>query len=229
MIKNIFLKAAGVLCHPPETFRKIKDETFRDSVNYYLVLFAINLVLSAVITFRLGEMDMKALTDPKALSILGKALIAIGYVGFIRSLFIGTIGLVVFGILFHILVSRAGGKKELKTTLSVVMFSLTPPLLTGWLFNLILASFNWLPNSVTTDTGLLLAVCLYLLIMFVYTMALLYYGTRELQEISSEQASNLVQTTAVVLFVFAFFATLFLAAASWGAGMMNSFETMKPH
>jgi len=219
MIKKILQKAWEFLQHPVETFRISKDDRFTEVLTYYLILFFLDIVLTLV--FSSGDLVMLAkrgfpnvggTIDPFMffLIIFGNDLF--------RTLFLGTLGLLTGGILIHIGVYLTGGRKGMKKTFMALMYGLTPYLVTSWITSLV--SQVGIGGDIIAFSGVVIIVG--------WTIVVIFYGVRELQEISSERAGVVVAVPLVVLPFIAVVLFTLVVLLSWGQGMVYSREMMAP-
>ena len=205
MMNAIIQKAAGFLFRPAETFRNSKDDTPREVATYYLTLFALNLVLISIFSLLAGGIKPEVFTDPD-ISVIQLVITAVLFIGPTQALVAGTIGLLIFGFLFHILVWDAGGRNTIFTTFKVVMYSLTPVLLTGWLFELFLDSFVWI-SYLKGDTAVIASIIAFVICFAwiiaipLWTLEFLYHGIIEVHLLSSEQAHYIKNVTTIVFFI----------------------------
>ncbi|GAB7016423.1 YIP1 family protein [Methanogenium cariaci] len=128
----------GFLLDPIQTLIAHKDESLGDALWYFVILLAIYGALNGII-FGLGIGISGTLAALSAgLGPLGAGgLAALGVAGIIVAsiiLFIifGVIGLFIGGIILHIFVYIAGGRKDVSTTLRAIIYSYTPKMLFGW-------------------------------------------------------------------------------------------------
>ena len=124
LIKGFFLS-------PVETFRKVKDTDYRDTLLYFLVLVLINTALSVPImlvslssTWFNGVFGMLGLRTLTGFGIVIIAVLMI--IAALVLLFIGAAWL-------HLWVYLFGGRKGYRETLKALAFGETPALLLGWI------------------------------------------------------------------------------------------------
>jgi hypothetical protein len=123
----------GFVLSPVETFRKVKDTDYNDTLMYFLVLVLINTALSVLIMLvslssmwtvfngmfeRLGIGTMSG----SGIVIIAVLMIIVALV----LLFIGAAWL-------HLWVYLFGGRKGYRETLKALAFGETPALLLGWI------------------------------------------------------------------------------------------------
>lgn len=98
------------------------------------------------------------------------------------------------------------------------MYGVTPYLITSWIASLL--PHVWVEGDI--------AGFLCLLIICGWTVVVIFYGVRELQEISSERAGVAVVGPLVVLPIIVVVLITLMWILSYGAGMVNVLESMKP-
>jgi hypothetical protein len=131
----------GFVLSPVETFRKVKDTDYGDTLAYFLVFAVIYTVLSvSVILVRLPQAwftSIFGLLGIGTLSGFGIVIIAIMMIiAALVILFIGTAWL-------HLWVYLFGGRNGFRETLKALAFGETPALLLGWIPLLGLLALIW--------------------------------------------------------------------------------------
>ncbi len=131
----------GFVLSPVETFRKVKDTDYGDTLAYFLVFAVIYTVLSvSVILVRLPQVwftSIFGLLGIGTLSGFGIVIIAIMMIiAALVILFIGTAWL-------HLWVYLFGGRNGFRETLKALAFGETPALLLGWIPLLGLLALIW--------------------------------------------------------------------------------------
>jgi hypothetical protein len=155
----------GFVLSPVETFRKVKDTDYGDTLAYFLVFAVIYTVLSvSVILVRLPQAwftSIFGLLGIETLSGFGIVIIAIMMIiAALVILFIGAAWL-------HLWVYLFGGRKGFRETLKALAFGETPALLLGWIPLLGILALIW-------------------------SLVLTFLGVRELHEISTGRALGAV-------------------------------------
>jgi hypothetical protein len=132
---NYFEMMKGLLFSPLESFRKVRDTDWGDSLRYYLILLVINAVLSAIVSIGMAS---SAWTTFSALftqagvplpAVAGTGVIFIALLMIIMQfvlLFIGAAWL-------HLFVYILGGRRGYLQTLKALTFGSTPAMLFGWI------------------------------------------------------------------------------------------------
>lgn len=183
-------KVKGFLLDPTQTLIAHRDESLGDAMQYFIIFLVIYGALTGIVLGLSVSMFGGLAGASAGMGPLGAgSLAALGVVGMIIAAIVfiiifGIIALFIAGILLHIFVWIAGGRKGLTTTLRAVIYSLTPNLIFGWIPLIgILAGF--------------------------WSLALEILAIKELHEISTTRAFIAVFMPAIILAVLAFF---FLAA-----------------
>ena len=183
----------GFVLTPAETFRKVKDTDYRETLVYFLALVVINTVLT---------IPVMLLTFPSAGTVfvgifqrLGfGTLTAFGNVLFALMMIIGSLVCLFIGSAWvHLWVYLFGGRKGYRETLKALAFGDTPALL-----------FGWIPL-----VGMLAGF---------WSLFISVLGIRELQEISTNRALGaLILAVMIPLFVLIVLAAfLFIAYTRTG-------------
>lgn len=115
----------GMITSPGETLQKSRSGTLGDSIIYFLLVVIIFSVLSLVIA-RYGGLPI-----PMPLSTGGDIAALIGTV--VAVVIIGTIYLLIAGILLHICAKIVGGKGDYTATVRAFSLSQTPMAAIGWI------------------------------------------------------------------------------------------------
>ena len=125
----------GFLLTPVETFRTVRDRDLGDSLKYYLILLAINAVLSAIVSHA-----MASAVQPTITSIFTQAGIPLpavtgaGVIGIALMMIIVQFVLVFIGAAWlHVFAWLLGGRRGYLQTLKAIMFGSTPTMLFGWI------------------------------------------------------------------------------------------------
>jgi hypothetical protein len=220
-------KAAGFLFRPGESFRRLKDETPRAAAAYYLTLFTLNLAVTVIIAILTGGIKPELFSDP-GISISLKVITAVLVIGPSRTLVAGTLGLVLFGLMVHVPVVIAGRQNAISTTFRVVAYSLTPALLTGWLFELFMDSFIWI-SYLKGDAAVIVSIIAFVLCVAwiiaipLWTLELLYHGIIEVHGLSAGQARWITSVATAILFFAGVILIFLFILGSWAAA------TVPPH
>jgi len=185
----------GFLLDPTDTLIAHKNESLGDALRYFIIFLVIYGVLTGVMLGLFMGMVGGMAGASAGLGPLGAGgLAALGVAGMVIASIIfiiifGVIALFIGGILLHIFVWIAGGRKGLTTTVRAVIYSVTPNLLFGWIPLIgILAGF--------------------------WSLALEILAIKELHEISTTRAFIAVFLPAILLAVLAFFFLAALVAAT---------------
>jgi len=180
----------GFLLSPVETFRKVRDTDVEDSLRYYLLLLAINAVLSVIVNLAIAGSVWMVFSD-----LLKQAGLAVPAVAGAGVIIIALVMIIVqFVLVFigaawlHLFVYLLGGRRGYLQTLKAITFGSTPAML-----------FGWIPFA-----GLLAAI---------WSLVLGFFGIRELQDLTTIKAALAVilAIMVIVLIVIATAAFFFIA------------------
>lgn len=180
----------GFLLSPVETFGKVRDTDLGDSLKYYLILLAINAVLSAIVS--LAMVSAIWMTFSGIFEQLGLPLPAIAGVGVVLIAIVMIIVQFIFVFIgaawLHLFVYLLGGRKGYLQTLKSITFGSTPAMLFGWIPFIGLFAGIW-------------------------SFGLEILGIRELQEMTTGRAALAVilAVLVIVLIVIAIAAMFFIA------------------
>ncbi|GAB7016422.1 YIP1 family protein [Methanogenium cariaci] len=151
----------GFLLNPIETLIAHKDESLGDALRYFAIIMSICGAFYGImigLNFAVTETLTGLPASLAAFGAIGVVLVAI-----VATIIFGIITLFITGIILHIFVYIAGGRKDVSTTLRTVIYAATPSLLFGWIPLIgILANF--------------------------WSLALEIFAIRELHEISTARA-----------------------------------------
>jgi len=121
----------GFLLNPTETLTAHRDESLGDALRYYVILLAIFGALNGMMA-AFGLSMAQDIANPYA------AMGAFGAIGMVLAVIVlmvifGVIGLIIGGVILHIFVYIAGGRKDISTTIRSAIYAATPNLLIGWI------------------------------------------------------------------------------------------------
>ena len=180
----------GFLLSPVETFRKVRDTDLEDSLRYYLLLLAINAVLSVIVNLAIAGSVWMVFSD-----LLKQAGLAVPVVAGAGVIIIALVMIIVqFVLVFigaawlHLFVYLLGGRRGYLQTLKAITFGSTPAML-----------FGWIPFA-----GLLAAI---------WSLVLGFFGIRELQDLTTIKAvlAVILLLMVIVLLIIALAAFFFIA------------------
>ncbi len=179
LIKGFFLS-------PVETFRKVKDTDYGDTLVYFLVLVIVYAILSVpvmLVTLPLTWFTgIYGLPGTGMLSGFGIVLIAV------MMIIAGLVFLFIGAAWLHLWVYLFGGRNGYRETLKALAFGGTPALLLGWI----------------PLVGMLAVI---------WSLVLTFLGVRELQGISSARALGAVILAVVIpLILLVLLAAIFFVA-----------------
>ena len=125
----------GFLLTPVETFRTVRDTDLGDSLKYYLILLAINAVLSAIVSLAMASAVRITITSIfTQAGIPLPAVTGAGVIGIALMMIIVQFVLVFIGAAWlHVFVWLLGGRRGYLQTLKAIIFGSTPTMLFGWI------------------------------------------------------------------------------------------------
>jgi len=125
----------GFLLTPVETFRTVRDTDLGDSLKYYLILLAINAVLSAIVSLAMASAVRTTITSIfTQAGIPLPAVTGAGVIGIALMMIIVQFVLVFIGAAWlHVFVWLLGGRRGYLQTLKAIIFGSTPTMLFGWI------------------------------------------------------------------------------------------------
>jgi hypothetical protein len=180
----------GFLLSPVETFRKVRDTDLGDSLRYYLLLLAINAVLSAIVNLAIAGSVWMVFSDLfKQAGLAVPAVAGAGVIIIALVMIIVQFVLVFIGAAWlHLFVYLLGGRRGYLETLKAITFGSTPAML-----------FGWIPFA-----GLLSGI---------WSLVLGIFGIRELQDLTTIKAVLVVILALMViaLIIIAIAAFFFIA------------------
>jgi hypothetical protein len=186
---DIFTKIRGFLFEPARTFREVKGEDLGESLTYLAVLTLVFAVLAAAATL----LSVGGMSGAFGIATGVFAVFAVFIFMFIAvavTTLIGTVWL-------HIWVYLVGGREGMGQTWKVVVYSMTPALLLGW-------------------------IPLIGLIANLWAVVLEVIGIRELHGLSTARAVLAVVLPYILLFVLAVLALAFFLIPVAGSGPVAS-------
>ena len=193
----------GFLLTPVRTFQSVKKAGAGDALMYYLVILAINTILSIIASFIVITAAWSVFSTfftGMGLSVPAAAGAGILLVA-VLMIVIQLVMVVVTALYLHIWVYVTGGRKGYTETLKAVSYGSTPFMLIGW---------------IPFVGGI---------IGFIWSLIVTILGVRELQSISTGKAALSV-VLAVVIFMLVLImvaAFLFVAIMSVGPVPLDSF------
>jgi hypothetical protein len=132
---DYFALMKGFLLSPVETFRTVRDTDLGDSLKYYLILLAINAVLSAIVSLAMAGAARTTLTSIfTQAGIPMPAVTGTGVIGIALLMIIVQFALVFIGAAWlHVFVWLLGGRRGYLQTLKAIIFGSTPAMLFDWI------------------------------------------------------------------------------------------------
>ena len=165
-------KIMGFFVRPVETFRAVRNEDLVPPIIYYIVLLIINAILVAIVAY-LGY--GAAANEPPGAGAF--------FAGLIGAIVAGILGLLLWAVFLHIGAKIMGGRGDFADSFKPAVYAQTPSLLIGWL-------------SVIPIIGWLIGI-----ILFIWTLVLLFLGVRELHEMETMRAVIAVVIAAVLYII----------------------------
>jgi len=180
----------GFLLSPVETFQKVKDTDYRDTLLYFLALVVINTVLSLPVML-LSFPSMGTVSGGMFQRLGFGTLTPSGGVLFAVTMIIGSLVCLFIGAAWvHLWVYLFGGRRGYRETLKALAFGDTPVLLLGWI----------------PLVGMLAGI---------WSLVISVLGIRELQEISTSRALGaLILAVLIPLLILVLLAAFFFIAYS---------------
>jgi hypothetical protein len=178
----------GFVLSPVETFQKVKDTDYGDTLVYFLILVLINTVLSVPIML-ITLSSIWTVFNGMFQRLGFGTLTGFGIVMFAVMMIIGALVFLFIGAAWlHLWVYLFGGRKGYRETLKALAFGDTPALLLGWI----------------PLVGMLAGI---------WSLVLFILGVRELQGISTNRALGAVILAVMIplLIVVVLAAFLFIA------------------
>jgi hypothetical protein len=182
MLDMIIPKIKGFLFNPVEAFQASRGDETRAVLSYYGVLLLFCAVLLAAIELVLFILEFILLASMASTTGVSSGLSAgsalgMGFlmpvIAFFEVLICGSLLMLIFSLWTHLWVYLLGGRKGFLQTLHVVLYSMTPSLLLGW-------------------------IPLIGILAFIWTICLMVFGIRELQEIGDGRAVMVVFISVVI-------------------------------
>ena len=173
----------GFLLTPVETFRTVRDTDLGDSLKYYLILLAINAVLSAIVSLAIASAVGTTITSIfTQAGIPLPAVTGAGVIGIALMMIIVQFVLVFIGAAWlHVFVWLLGGRRGYLQTLKAIIFGSTPTMLFGWipfigflagLWSLVLGIFGLQELQNMTTLKALLAIFFSIMIVILIAIAI---------------------------------------------------------
>ena len=178
----------GFLLSPVETFRKVRDTDLEDSIRYYLLLLAINAVLSVIVNLAFAGSVWMVFSD-----LLKQAGLAVPAVAGAGVIFVALVMIIVqFVLVFfgaawlHLFVYLLGGRRGYLETLKAITFGSTPAMLLGWIpfagllsgiWSLVLGIFGIreLQDLTTIKTALAVILALMVIALIIIVIAAFFF------------------------------------------------------
>jgi hypothetical protein len=178
---DYFELVKGFLLSPVETFKTVRDTDLGNSLKYYLILLAINAVMSALMSLAMTSVVWTTFSPIfTQAGIPLPAVTGAGVIGFALMMIILQFVLVFIGAAWlHIFVWLLGGRNGYLQTLKAIIFGSTPAMLFGWipfigvlagLWSLVLGIFGL--QELQNMTTLKAVLAIFLSVMIVILIAI---------------------------------------------------------
>ena len=121
----------GFLLNPTETLIAHRDESLGDALRYFVILLAIFGALNGIMMGLGLNMAQDLACASGGMGAFGTIVTILAAI--VAMVIFGVIGLFIGGVILHIFVYIAGGRKDVSTTIRSAIYSATPNLLFGWI------------------------------------------------------------------------------------------------
>ena len=211
MLETIIPKIKGFLFNPVETFQNSRTDETRAVISCFGVLLVFNAVLSAAIemlllflSFLLSVVSASSggmsSTSPESALVM---VFVMPVMVFFVVMICGPLILLVFSLWTHLWVYLLGGRKGFMQTLHAILYSMTPNLLLGWIPLIGMFASIW-------------------------TLILMFFGLRELQEISDGSTIGVILLSVIlpiiILVVLFVLAVVYLASSG---GLFSPYSSIQ--
>ena len=178
---NILNKIKLILFYPDKFFSSLKEKTIQDSLLYYIILLAFNVIMGYLILLIFGDVFIRYLYNLFNLNLALPTLNAINLFGQVILCYILAIAFsfLMVGILYVWLLIF-GGNKGYAKTYQLYAYSQTPSLLLKWIP--FLSFFIW-----------------------IYDLVLLIIGTKKIYNFSTTKAVLIYVIPTIIIFIIVLF------------------------
>jgi hypothetical protein len=193
MLETIIPKIKGFLFDPVTTFQNSRSDETRTVISCFGVLLLFYAVLAAAfemlilfLSFLLsaGSAGTGGMSSPSPETALVMVFV-VPVLVFFTILVGGSLFMLVFGLWTHLWVYLLGGRNGFRQTLHALLYSMTPNLLLGWIPLIGMFASIW-------------------------TLILMFFGIRELQEMSDGSTIGVILLSVIIPLIV--FAVLFVLA-----------------
>ena len=178
---NILNKIKLILFNPDKFFSSLKEKTIQDSLLYYIILLAFNVIMGYLILLIFGDVFIRYLYNLFNLNLALPTLNAINLFG---QVILGYIFAIAFSFLMvgilYVWLLIFGGSKGYAKTYQLYAYSLTPSLLLKWIP--FLSFFIW-----------------------IYDLVLLVIGTKKIYNFSTTKAVLIYIIPVIIIFILVLF------------------------
>ena len=187
---NILNKIKLILFYPDKFFSSLKEKTIQDSLLYYIILLAFNVIMGYLILLIFGDVFIRYLYNLFNLNLALPTLNAINLFG---QVILGYILAIAFSFLMvgilYVWLLIFGGNKGYAKTYQLYAYSQTPSLLLKWIP--FLSFFIW-----------------------IYDLVLLIIGTKKIYNFSTTKAVLIYIIPVIIIFMLVLFLFIGILAAS---------------
>ncbi|MEK6862615.1 MAG: YIP1 family protein [Nanoarchaeota archaeon] len=178
---NILNKIKLILFYPDKFFSSLKEKTIQDSLLYYIILLAFNVIMGYLILLIFGDVFIRYLYNLFNLNLALPTLNAINLFG---QVILGYILAIAFSFLMvgilYVWLLIFGGNKGYAKTYQLYAYSQTPSLLLKWIP--FLSFFIW-----------------------IYDLVLLIIGTKKIYNFSTTKAVLIYVIPTIIIFIIVLF------------------------
>jgi hypothetical protein len=181
MLETVIPKIKGLLFNPVETFQNSRTDETRTVITCFGLLLLFNAVLMAVIEMVLlflsflvsaGSAGTGGTSSPSPETALVMVFV-VPVLLFFTILVGGSLFMFIFSLWTHLWVYLLGGRNGFRQTLHALLYSLTPNLLLGWIPLIGMFASIW-------------------------TLILMFFGIRELQEMSDGRTIGVILLSVIL-------------------------------
>ena len=173
MLDTIIPKIKGFLFNPVETFQNSRMDEPRAVLVYFGVLLLFYSLVNTLFYLAMRFLEFALVFDTMRTDYLVSQLVVGPAFLFISYLIVGPVIMFILSLWVHLWVFLLGGQKGFMKTFRAIFYSMTPHLLLGCIFIMTLFTPFW-------------------------TLILMFFGIRELQEISDGRAFTVILISMVV-------------------------------
>ncbi len=195
---GIVNKIKGFLLEPSKTFDDAKKDTLGEAITYYAIILIVYAILIGIL-FGIFMGIMSTLMGPELGAMIALIGLGGGAIGLVVAIFViigGIIAALIGGVILHIFVYIAGGRKGLTQTIKALLYGSTPSLVLGWIPLINIFALIW-------------------------SVILEIIGIRQLHEITTARAVLAVLLPVIIIAIIVVIAIV--AALSFGGGVPRTY------